>query len=74
MPAAAGSGNAWPDFTTEYDKVGNITKLTTVSSEGTDTQTFVYDDWNRLITASASGVSPTYSDSYGYNEIGNITS
>ena len=69
-----GTGNPWPDFTYEYDKVGNITKLTTVSSDGTDTQTFGYDHLNRLTSASASGLLPTYSDTYVYNAIGNITS
>lgn len=55
---AAGTGNAWPDFTYEYDKVGNITKMTTLSTAGTDTQTFGYDELNRLVSASASGVAP----------------
>ncbi|MCB9446564.1 MAG: RHS repeat protein, partial [Ardenticatenaceae bacterium] len=71
---AAGTGNAWPDFTYEYDKVGNITKMTTLSTAGTDTQTFGYDELNRLVSASASGVAPTYSDAYAYNQIGNVTS
>ncbi|MBX3060204.1 MAG: hypothetical protein KF770_27420 [Anaerolineae bacterium] len=70
---AAGTGNAWPDFTYEYDKVGNISKLTTVSTAGTDIQSFGYDHLNRLISASASGISPTYTDAYGYDKMGNLT-
>jgi RHS repeat-associated protein len=54
--------------------VGNITKLTTLSTAGTDTQSFGYDHLNRLVSASGSGVAPTYSDAYAYNQIGNITS
>jgi YD repeat-containing protein len=66
----AGTGNPWPDFTYEYDRVGNITKLTTLSTAGTDVQTFGYDHLNRLVSASASGVAPTYSDTYAYNAMG----
>ncbi|MBE2198234.1 MAG: hypothetical protein IAE79_06450, partial [Anaerolinea sp.] len=29
---AAGTGDTWPDFTYEYDRVGNISKMTTVST------------------------------------------
>ncbi len=47
--------------------------MITVSTDGTDTQAFGYDDWNRLTYASAAGVSSTYSDNYVYNKIGNIT-
>jgi hypothetical protein len=66
-------GETWPDFTYEYDDVGNITKMTTVSTAGTDSQSFGYDHLNRLTSASATGVAPTYSDVYGYNKLGNLT-
>ncbi|MCZ7668984.1 MAG: hypothetical protein M5U34_18225 [Chloroflexi bacterium] len=70
---AAGITNPWPDFTYEYDKVGNITRMTTVNTAGTDSQNFGYDHLHRLVSASASGVAPTYGDIYVYNQIGNIT-
>jgi RHS repeat-associated protein len=71
---ATGTGNAFPDFTYEYDKVSNISKLTTLSTAGTDTQTFTYDDLNRLLTAGATGGVANYSQTYAYSKIGNITS
>ncbi|MCA9955584.1 MAG: hypothetical protein KC434_12735, partial [Anaerolineales bacterium] len=70
----AGTGNAFPDFTYECDKVGNISKLTTLSTAGTYTQTYTYDDLNRLLTASATGGVANYSQTYAYNQIGNMTS
>ncbi|MCZ7672035.1 MAG: hypothetical protein M5U34_35365 [Chloroflexi bacterium] len=70
---AAGITNPWPDFTYEYDKVGNITRMTTVNTAGTDSQNFGYDHLHRLVSASASGVAPTYGDIYVCNQIGNIT-
>ncbi|MBK8987688.1 MAG: hypothetical protein IPM39_16685 [Chloroflexi bacterium] len=72
--AGAGDGDAWPDFTYEYDRVGNITKMTTASNTGTDIQDFSYDHLNRLVSATGNGVTPTYSAAYVYNQIGNITS
>ncbi|MFZ1398424.1 MAG: RHS repeat-associated core domain-containing protein, partial [Candidatus Promineifilaceae bacterium] len=71
---AAGTGNAFPDFTYEYDKVGNISKLTTLSTAGTDSQTYTYDDLNRLLTASATGGVANYSQTYAYDKLGNMTS
>lgn len=71
---AAGTTNAFPDFTYEYDKVGNITKMSALNTAGTDTQTFTYDHLNRLLTAGATGGVANYSQTYAYNKLGNITS
>jgi RHS repeat-associated protein len=40
---------------------------------GTDSQTYTYDDLNRLLTASATGGVANYSQTYAYNQIGNLT-
>ena len=67
------NGDSWPDFTYEYDKVGNIKVLT----NGTDIQSFDYDHLNRLINAGATGPAPytnnTASSNYDYDLLGNIT-
>jgi RHS repeat-associated protein len=70
---AAGSGNKWPDFIYEYDRVGNITEMITTSTDGTDEQDFTYDHLNRLLTADATGGVADYGDDYSYNKLGNIT-
>ncbi|NKQ37798.1 MAG: hypothetical protein HF973_19570, partial [Chloroflexi bacterium] len=63
-----------PDFSYEYDPVGNITKMTAVTANyGTDTQTFTYDHLNRLKTASAAGPA-AYNHTYAYDTIGNMIS
>src|SRR5690606_10901326 len=63
-----------PDFICTYDSVGNIL---TVGERltNTQTQTFIYDDLNRLVDASAPAVSPrpAYSHEYAYDEMGNMT-
>jgi RHS repeat-associated protein len=75
---AAGTGIACPDFTYEYDKVGNISKMSTVSTAGTDSQNFGYDHLNRLLTAVGTGGVANYthnspSTDFEYNQLGNIT-
>src|SRR5918999_1772244 len=51
-----------------YDKVGNISSITDALLG--KTQSFTYDDLDRLKTASESG---GYNYSYTYNAIGNLT-
>jgi RHS repeat-associated protein len=59
-----------------YDAVGNITQIRDANAGGIQTQTFSYDELDRLKTAQASGGSGgTYSQqSYLYDELGNLTS
>ncbi|XOV77671.1 MAG: hypothetical protein ACFHVJ_12005 [Aestuariibacter sp.] len=58
-----------PDFAYEYDKVGNIEKIT---SNG-DIQHFRYDELNRLKSAwTTPGSVSDYVITYEYDEIGNI--
>lgn len=65
------SGNLL-DFEYHYDPVGNIESIT--DAVAGDTQSFDYDDLNRLTIANGTGGTgiPGYSEVYGYNEIGNI--
>ncbi|MFQ5433559.1 MAG: LamG-like jellyroll fold domain-containing protein, partial [Anaerolineae bacterium] len=63
-----------PDFTYEYDLVGNITQISAVTTGSSDIQTFSYDHLNRLVTAQATGGVADYSETYSYNAIGNFTS
>ncbi|MDA0242267.1 MAG: hypothetical protein OT477_02530 [Chloroflexi bacterium] len=66
-----------PDFSYTYDKVGNILTLSEKYNSSTQTQTFVYDDLNRLLTANTptvSGMADLYSQSFAYDRLGNITS
>ncbi len=55
------------DLTYEYDAAGQIKKITDVVNTGT--QTFKYDDLNRLIQA----VGAYGTKTYAYDQIGNIT-
>ena len=64
-----GISNSLPDYLFDYDKVGNIIELQTRTGS-TDTQTFSYDELNRLKTAT--GNAPSYNYTYTYDEIGNI--
>ncbi|MDJ0757038.1 MAG: polymorphic toxin-type HINT domain-containing protein [Ardenticatenaceae bacterium] len=64
-----------PDFTYQYDAVGNIIAMETATNgNGIDTQQFGYDSLNRLVSATASGGVADYTLNYEYNAIGNITS
>ena len=64
------------DFQYTYDRVGNITSIKEYINSGIQTQNFTYDHLYRLETASAATAQsvPGYSETYTYNEIGNITS
>ncbi|MCA9922592.1 MAG: RHS repeat protein, partial [Anaerolineales bacterium] len=63
-----------PDFTYEYDLVGNVTHIEAVTNNyGTDVQTFAYDHLNRLDTAIATGGVADYNHNYNYDKVGNIT-
>ena len=62
------------DLAYTYDDVGNV-KTITDGTLGDQIQTFTYDHLDRLTQAIASGGTiSTYSRSYVYNEIGNMTS
>jgi RHS repeat-associated protein len=68
-----------PDFKYLYDNVGNIKTLETWVKPGAshliDTQTFTYDELNRLKSANGSGYNPemiAYSQTYAYDRLGNI--
>jgi RHS repeat-associated protein len=71
---SSSSSDSWPDFTYEYNLVGNISKMTTTSDAGTDTQSFGYDHLSRLKTATATGNVANYSHTYAYDILGNIDS
>ncbi|MDB4940249.1 MAG: hypothetical protein JWO40_674 [Candidatus Doudnabacteria bacterium] len=66
------------DLAYTYDNNGNITQI--VDASGTNsskTVAYVYDDLNRLTSATATGVASgqsTYTENYAYDAIGNITS
>ncbi|MDA8239073.1 MAG: FG-GAP-like repeat-containing protein, partial [Nitrospiraceae bacterium] len=53
-----------------YDNAGNVTGITDYL-DGSRTQTFVYDELNRIKTATSTGYGTI---SYQYDQIGNITS
>ncbi len=63
-----------------YDAAGNVTSIEDLTVlGGTQTQTFTYDAFDRLLTANAAGGSAgqgqgQYGESYVYNSIGNLTS
>jgi RHS repeat-associated protein len=55
------------DLSYQYDSVGNIIQIT--DSVNTATQSFQYDELNRLVVASGDSYGTRY---YDYNEIGNM--
>ena len=64
------------DLKYRYDKVGNVLTITDTASFSPTKQyqTFTYDSLDRLNTAVVTGaVTGTYSETYTYNAIGNIT-
>lgn len=73
------STDTLPDFKYLYDNVGNIKTLETWVKPGAshliDTQTFTYDELNRLESANGSGYNPemiAYSQTYAYDKLGNL--
>ncbi len=62
--------------TPAYDAVGNITNIYDYKTGSPQTQTFTYDDLNRLLSAQAtSGTDGNYSESYTYDaSTGNLAS
>ncbi len=65
------------DTTYSYDPDGNITNLVDASgTDGSKTVAYTYDDLNRLLSATATGVAvgtTPYTHTYTYDAIGNIT-
>lgn len=65
-------------LTYTYDAVGNITDIVDDSdTDSSKTVEYTYDDLNRLTAATATDVASgqsTYSETYAYDAIGNITS
>jgi RHS repeat-associated protein len=58
-----------------FDAAGNVATAQTTLPAGTDSQTFGYDEQNRLTAASASGISSAqYSQSFAYDALGRLTS
>jgi RHS repeat-associated protein len=56
---------------TQYDSAGNIKQV--VDATRSETLNFTYDDLDRLLSVTTTGGSSPYSQSYGYNPIGNLT-
>lgn len=74
---AGTSGNltSLQDLRYTYSPNGNVLTIQDWKAGSPQTQTFTYDDLDRLLTAGASGgTGGTYSESYVYNSIGNLTS
>ena len=70
------AGKKLQDLTYTYDANGNVTQL--VDNSGTATKKTVaygYDDLNRMVSASSTGVASglNYSQTFSYDAIGNIT-
>jgi len=65
----AGASNAIANFTFTFDTIGNLTARTDANSALTET--FVYDNMNRLTQATVNSGTPK---TVAYNSIGNITS
>jgi RHS repeat-associated protein len=63
------------DLRYTYDKIGNVLTIQDWKAGAPQTQTFTYDHLDRLLTAgAANGTGGTYSESYAYSAIGNLTS
>jgi len=64
------------DMRYTYDDVGNVTQIDDVRNGQTQYQIFGYDALDRLTSAATSGAGTwgSYSESYTYNAIGNMTS
>lgn len=72
------SGTKLQDIGYTYDANGNITQIAdTSNTNASKTVAYVYDDLNRLTSATASSVASgqvPYIQTFSYNAIGNITS
>jgi len=75
--SASAGGNALQDVSYTYDANGNITQIVDASNTSSSkTVNYVYDDLNRLTSATATNVASgqsTYTKTYTYDAIGNIT-
>ncbi|WP_343840448.1 HYD1 signature containing ADP-ribosyltransferase family protein [Bowmanella denitrificans] len=56
----------------EYDSYGNLLEQQNLLPTFNSTETFAYDELQRLVTASTSGNGVNFSVSYGYDAVGNI--
>ena len=75
-------GDTFQNLSYSFDRVGNVKSVTNNGSEREVTQTFDYDDRYQLVAAEgvaknvasgyASGIN-SYTQSFAYNEIGNMT-
>ena len=63
------SGTTLQDLTYTFDNVGNVSTISDNSPEGTNSQSFQYDDLHRLISADGSYGTMAYE----YDSIGNMT-
>ena len=71
------AGGVIQDLDFAYDANGNITQITEFATTSAKrTVIYTYDDLNRLLTASSTGVGSgsDYTHTYVYNAVGNITS
>jgi len=75
--ASTGGGSTLQDTSYTYDNNGNITQIVDASdTDSSKTVDYVYDDLNRLTSATATNVASgqsTYTKTYTYDAIGNIT-
>ncbi len=75
---SSGAYTKLQDATYTYDANNNITQVVDASdTDGSKTVNYVYDDLNRMTSATATAVAAgqsTYTQTYAYNAIGNITS
>ncbi|MCG8570174.1 MAG: hypothetical protein MJB14_08545, partial [Spirochaetes bacterium] len=74
------SGDVFQDLTYEFDKVGNISRITNIGSGREVVQAFTYDDLYQLTGAQGTYTQTgaltkvnTYTQSYQYDDIGNMT-
>ncbi|MCC7160672.1 VCBS repeat-containing protein [Candidatus Nomurabacteria bacterium] len=78
IPIKTNSPVTLQDLSYTYDNVGNITKIVDASNTATaKTSDYVYDDLYRLTSATITGVPSgqnTYTQTFTYDAIGNITS
>jgi RHS repeat-associated protein len=63
------------NLTYSYDGVGNILSIVDGQAGGTETQSFAYDEFHRLKSATATGGArnPYGTENYSYDTVGNLT-